>query len=405
MTAQVLDARSGRRALVATLSAAGVSMTGNAVSFIAVPWFVQTTTGQPVYTGLVGAATAAGVALGGLLSGPLLDRLGYRRMSIAFDLMAAAIVGSIPLLSSTVGLPIWALAAMVFTSGACGMGSATARQSLLPGLSAIASVRLARMSALYWTLQRMSLAFAALPAGLLIASIGPRNALLVDAGSLSIAAAIMAAVRASRHVSLGGEQHGYLRDLLEGLSFIRRDRLVVLIVGVAVVLAALDAPLLTVLLPVYAQAQGGSALLGQLVAAYAAGALVGTLSYGALAHRLSTRMLVIACLAAIGAGYGALWIASASTTYLVILALIGLSSGPLTPLIVTTVQARTPKHLLGRVTGTIFAAVLAAIPVGRAAGGYVVAFVGAPWMLVLVAASYLVAAGFLTLDRRFRQLT
>lgn len=404
MTAQGVGARNGRLALTTTLGAAGVSMTGNSVSFIAVPWFVQSTTGQPVYTGLVGAAAAAGVALGGLLSGPLLDRFGYQRMSVIFDLFAGAIIGLIPFLSLSIGLPMWALAAMIFASGACGIASATARQSLLPGLCAIASVRLARMSALYWTLQRMSLAFAALPAGLLIASVGPRNALLFDAGSLVVAATIMAAARAFRDVGMAVDRRGYLRELREGLSFMRRDHLIVLIVGVAVVLAALDAPLLTVLLPVYSQATDGAALLGQLVAAYAAGALVGTVSYGVVAHRLPIRVLVVGCLAAIGAGYSALWLAPNSTAYLIILALMGLSSGPLTPLIITTVQKRTPPQLLGRVTGAIFAAVLAAIPVGRAVGGYAVAFVGPSWMLVIAAASYLLASALLALDRRFRQL-
>ena len=65
---------------------------------IAIPWFVLSTTGSPTQTGLVAAAEIAPLVVFKALGGPLLDRLGPRRVTLACDLLSAVVVGSIPLL-------------------------------------------------------------------------------------------------------------------------------------------------------------------------------------------------------------------------------------------------------------------------------------------------------------------
>ena len=87
-----------RAPLVGGLTAEGISFIGTRVSMIAIPWFVLSTTGSATQTGLVAAAEIAPLVLFKALGGPLLDRVGPRRVTLVCDLGSALVVGSIPLL-------------------------------------------------------------------------------------------------------------------------------------------------------------------------------------------------------------------------------------------------------------------------------------------------------------------
>jgi len=83
------------------LSADAISMAGNAAALVAIPWFVLQTTGSASKTGITAAAGIVPVIISGLLGGPYVDRLGYRRASIIADLTSFAAVAAIPLLHAT----------------------------------------------------------------------------------------------------------------------------------------------------------------------------------------------------------------------------------------------------------------------------------------------------------------
>src|SRR3954466_15036880 len=87
-----------RAPLVAFLVANVVSICGTRVSAIAIPWFVLVTTGSPLKTGLVALAEMAPLVLSKALGGPLIDRVGPRRISVPADTASAALVAAIPLL-------------------------------------------------------------------------------------------------------------------------------------------------------------------------------------------------------------------------------------------------------------------------------------------------------------------
>lgn len=81
---------------------------------VAIPWFVLETTGSAAKTGLTGATIALGTGLAGLLGGPIVDRLGFRKTSVLADLMSGVTVALIPLLHLTAGLAFWQLFVLVF---------------------------------------------------------------------------------------------------------------------------------------------------------------------------------------------------------------------------------------------------------------------------------------------------
>ena len=399
----VAAVRIGRaQGLIAVLGASLVSMLGSSASFVAVPWFVLSTTGSVATTGLVSAATAAGVVISGLVFGPLLDGVGLRAMAVAADLVAAVAIGSIPLLHAQLGaVPMWAVAALTFTASAAGMVSSTARQSLLPALSAEAGAELPRVSAAYWAMQRATLVLAAAPVGILIATIGPLGVLWVDSATFVLASAIL--LVGLRTPGVSGEEDGYLDRLRAGLGFIRGDHLIRVVLVVAMLLTALEAPLLPVIVPSLAASDGGPGMLSRLVLAYAGGMLAGAIGYGLAAPRVPKQGFTVACLTIIGLGCLVLAWPAAQDWYPAALIVMGVATGPLAPLIVSTVQQRTPPPMVGRVTGALISSIMAAIPLSRAVSGYAIDTAGMGMFLGVSAASYFGCAGFILVSRRLRQ--
>ena len=106
-----MTAQARRKApLVALFAAEMVSLTGNMMTMVAIPWFVLQTTGSAARTGIVAAAGLVPIVVSGFMGGALVDRLGYRRASIVADLASSGAVAAIPLLHVTVGLAAISLA-------------------------------------------------------------------------------------------------------------------------------------------------------------------------------------------------------------------------------------------------------------------------------------------------------
>lgn len=377
-------------------------MLGSSATFVAVPWFVLSTTGSATKTGLVSAAAATGVVVSGLAFGPLLDRFGHRVMAVLADLVAAVAIGLVPLLHARLAtMPLSVVAALTFTASAAGMVSSTARQSLLPGLSAQAGAALPRVSAFYWTMQRATLVLAAVPVGILISVFGPLGALWANSATYFLASAILLFGLTVPEVA--AEREGYLARLIAGLGFMRRDGLIRSVLAMAILLTALEAPLLPVIVPSLAASGGGPGALGTLVLAYAGGMLLGAIGYGVAGTRLPKRAFTFGCLVTVGLGYLALVWQAGAAARIAALVVTGLATGPLAPLIVSTVQQRTPPQMLGRVTGALISSIMAAIPLGRAASGYAIDAAGMATFMVISAIAYIGCAIYLLSSQQLRR--
>src|SRR5512134_1376280 len=123
-----------RAPLLALYVADAVSLVGNVVAQLAVPWFVLVTTGSAALTGLAIFFNFLPIVLAAFFGGVVVDRLGFRAASIVADLASASAVAAIPLLHSTVGIELWQLMALVFLGALLDAPGTTARQALFPDL-------------------------------------------------------------------------------------------------------------------------------------------------------------------------------------------------------------------------------------------------------------------------------
>jgi MFS family permease len=357
--------------IYALFGASTISELGNVLTFVAVPWFVLQTTGSAAKTGLTGGAVTLAAVVAGFLSGPIVDRLGFKRMSIVADLASGVTVALIPLLYHTVGLAFWQLLVLVFLGGFLDGPGLTARQSIVPDLAGRTGMRIERANSALLAIQQLSFLLGPLLAGVLIAVLGPSNVLWVDAATFAVSAATIAmlvpssAQEADRPAEETRGVGRYLADLTEGLRFTRRDRLIFWIIATGVILNFLIVPLLSVVLPVYAERTYGSAVnLGLMLGGFGGGALVGSLLYGAIGHRLPRRVTAVSALVVLGLPIGALAAAPSLAVAVGALFVTGFGIGLPNPLVFTVVQERTPAEMLGRVMGALLALSMAAAPLG-----------------------------------------
>jgi MFS family permease len=285
-----------RAPLYALYAADAISLAGNAVAQLAIPWFVLTTTGSAAYTALAVFLNFLPIVLAGFLGGVIVDRLGFRTTSIVADLASSAAVAAIPFLSSTVGLELWALMALVFVGALLDAPGATARAALLPDLVDQAEIRLERASGIRSGIQQGAQLVGAPLGGVLVASIGATNALWLNAASFLVSAALVAVFVARPPKPTHEESRGhFLGELVEGLRFVWNERLLRALTLTVLVTNLLDAPL-PVVLAVLAESEYGSAAdLGLMYGVFGGAALVGSLTYGWIGHRWPRRRTFLLC--------------------------------------------------------------------------------------------------------------
>ncbi|HVM17016.1 MAG TPA: MFS transporter [Gaiellaceae bacterium] len=396
-----------RRPLVALLAADAVSLVGNVAALVAIPWFVLQETGRPALAGLVGFFTFLPPIVAGLLGGALVDRLGFRTASVVSDVASAVAVAAIPLLHVTVGLDLPVLYALVFLGALFDAPGATARRSLLPDVAGLAGMRLERATGIREGIQRGSVLVGAPLAGVLVATIGAVEVMWLNAASFLVSAVAIALVvpAAVRHADAEEDAARYFSRLASGLRFVYRDRLVRAVLLTVLLTNFLDAPLTPVLLPVFAtEAFGSPVSLGLILGTFGGFALLSSLLFSALGHRLPRRRTFVLAFVAASLPYVALSTLPSLPVTLAIAAAWGLAAGPLNPILGVVAYERVPAHMRGRVFGVAMAGSYAAIPLGALLGGLVVEAVGIAATLLGIGVCYLAVTGYGLVNPAFREM-
>ncbi len=312
--------------------------------------------------------------------GTLVDRLGDKKMSIISDIGSGVTVALIPLLYHTVGLEFWQLLVLVFVSALLDAPGNTARVSLLPDLAQAGEVNLERANALTQAIQRGAILVGPAAAGLLIAWIGSSNVLWLDAGTFAIPSSDLKPAEGSK----------YLDDLKEGMQFLRQNRLILTLMITVAITNFLDAPLFSVVMPVYAKEIFGDATkLGIIISSFGAGAMIGTLIFGAIGARLPRRPIYIVSFVLVGLPFWALAFTPPFPVVAGLLFLAGVMSGPINPLIMTVAQEHIPQEMRGRVFGMVSAGAFVAAPLGMVLAGYLLEYSSITITIFIIAAGYL----------------
>ncbi len=394
-----------RAPLYALYGAETISLAGNAVAQLAIPWYVLTTTGSAALTGLAVFFNFLPIVLAAFFGGVIVDRLGFRTTSVVADLASAAAVAAIPLLHTTVGIELWQLMALVFLGSLLDAPGATARAALLPDVVELAGARMERASGIRSGIQQSALLIGAPIGGVLVASFGATAALWLDAASFLVSAALVVVFVPRPAAPAATEERGrFFAELAEGMRFIWRQRVLRAVVLTVLLTNLLEAPFPVVTSVLAREEYGSAADLGLMFGVFGGGALVGSLVYSAIGHRLPRRRTFLWCFTGVPLAYLALATLPSLPVALVALAFAGLVAGPINPLLFTVTTEIVPAHLRGRVFGAVRGGAWAAIPLGTLLGGVLAGAIGvaATFLAIGVLLSVVVAYGFI--NPAFREM-
>ncbi|WP_327710932.1 MFS transporter [Streptomyces sp. NBC_00464] len=389
----------GRLPLIAVLSANSISTAGTSLTLIGVPWFVLETTGSAGRAGLVAFCATLPIVVSALIGGPVIDRIGRRRVAIGSDTVCGLAVAAVPLLYYADALAFWMLCALMALNGLAHTPGNTARYVLVPDLAEHAGTTLARAASLFDAVSRGARMVGAALAGVLIALVGAETVLLLDAATFLVSAALIAAgvrgVRAAEPVKDAAPVSlpTYRRELREGYAYLFGNRLLLGVVVMVLFMNGTDQGWNAVLLPVHASAElGGARDLGLLTALFGAGGLTGALLYGAVGHRYARRTVFTVCVVLCGAPRFLVAALTGTTLPLAVtMVLSGIAGGVLNPILTTVIYGSVPDVLRSRVSGAITAGCELAMPVGGLAAGLLVESAGATGALLAMGAVYLIA--------------
>ena len=392
-SAEGANVRRVRIGVVALLTASGLSGLGDMMAAIALPWFVLQATGSPALTALTGFASLVPLVVGGIVGGAVVDRFGFRPVSIAADLASGLTIAIIPILALVEAIEVWHVIVLVFLGSVLDIPGITARQSALPALAELARIRLDRLTAAAETIRRITHLVGPPLAGLLIAAIGPTAVIWIDVVSFAISAALVFVLVPVIRATVDGDVAHWFARVREGFAFLFRDpllRTLILIIGAVNILMN---PIFLVVLPVYAnQATGSATDLGLLIGAFGVGSVTSSITYGALAERVSRAAVLRVGLFLTGMPVWVLATVPPVAVALPVMLAIGLSAGAIGPLILTVLGERTPEALRGRVFGTYATLVNGAIPFGVLITGLLLEWMPLGLAVGIIAALYTLVA-------------
>lgn len=384
-----------------------VTNAGDSLYSVAAIWLVYTLGGSTFYTGLAGFLTTLPMGLQ-FLAGPLVDRWPLRGTLVATQVIQGLLVLVIPItamfgwLNVTIVLIVVPLAALVgqvtFPTETAALPRIVTAEQLVPANSVFA-----------FAYQGTNLTFSAL-AGVLVAVIGAVALYLVDLGTFMVAAILFVTLRLRRApdeavpeprgANLYAPLRRYVADLGVGLRVVRNSVLLKIVSGSAVVNLMIGATL--AVLPAFADTRGGAKVYGALMAALAAGLLLGALLAPLVQRYPYSRVMIITTVISCVA-----WVSSSIVTWVpATVLLFGVAWVPIgakNVVFFALVQRVVPAGLLGRVSSTLSSVASVILPLGYLIGGSAGARLGSRSIVVASGVGFLAVAAYWLLDPQLRQ--
>jgi MFS family permease len=366
-----------------------LSLIGDRVTAIVLPFAVLSIGGSATDVGIVVAAGFVPFMILGLIGGVVADRIDRRRILIASDLVRLATQAVAGVLLVWGHAEVWHLAALTAVFGAADSFFTPAFGGLVPQTIAERS-HLQSASALRgMAISAGSIAGPVLGA-LLVAGIGEGGALLVDAGTFGISVACLVALRP--RVVERGDPEPFAADLKGGWREVRERPWVWSFLLSMIAYHVIVLPSIFVLGPVLMEDElDGATSWAIIVTAFGVGSIVANLVLLRWRPRFALRAAAVGLMAAscqaviIGSGLPVVAIAS-----LELFAAIGVSS--YFTLWETSLQEHIPEAALSRVTSYDYAASAGTIPIGTLLAGPVSDAVGIHATLAAMSAIGVAAA-------------
>jgi MFS family permease len=377
-----------------------ISMLGDQFTMIALPWLVLKMTGDALALGLVVALMSVPRALFMLFGGALVDRYSPKRVLMLTKYANALLLGALAVLVLSGHQNLHLVGALALAIGVSTAFSVPSSTSLLPHV--VTPELLAPANGILMGVRQVTMLAGPLLAGLLFALAGDGSAASGGALGLglafgfdcfSFAVSAWTLSRVATHPGPQAAPQPLLRAVGAGLAMVWQDvalRTAFIYWGIC---ACILGGIMQVGLPVLADTRlHGASALGVLMGAASAGTLVGMATTGLTRKlrlgNLGTTLLAVDMVVAallFPLGYiTALWQAG------VVFAVIGVLGGTMQVAVLTWIQRRVPRAMLGRTMSIFMFIFMGLAPLTAAVAGWVMRYIA---LAELFAGASLLLAG------------
>lgn len=368
-------------------SAEILSTGGSQMMRAALAWQLFELTRNPLQLGFLGLARFLPLLLFGLWGGVLADRGDRRRTLMVAQLALMAASAALAVAAFTGNVQPWNIYAFAMLAAVFGAVAAPTRSALIPAL--VPERELAGAMAMNGLASQVGGVVGPALAGVLIAAYGVAPLYLFDAFSFAVVAVVLLRLRARPIVPPIGRRGA--AAVVEGLRFLWLTPILLGVMGLDFLATFFGAS--SVLMPIFAEEVlgGGPRTLGLLLAAPAAGAVLGSLAMAAGRLPMRPGRGVLLAIAAYGAcilGFGLsgnLWLS------LLFLAGEGAADAVSMALRHTVRNLVTPDALRGRIAAAHSTFAMGGPQLGEFESGLVASAFGAPAAVALGGLGTLIA--------------
>ena len=173
-----------------------ISVIGDALYVVALPWLILTTGGNAQELGIVLAAYGIPRAVSMLAGGCLSDRLRPRRVMLIEDTVRLLLVGLLAVIALGEHPTLWQLCAIAVPLGAFGGAFLPASQAILP--ETLSQDDLQAGNGLMMASRQGANLLGSAVAGVVVAALTAAAALAIDAGTFLVSALSLALMRSTR---------------------------------------------------------------------------------------------------------------------------------------------------------------------------------------------------------------
>ena len=369
-----------------------ISLVGTWMQQVAQAWLVLQLTHDPIWLGIVAAAQFIPVMVLGLFAGVAADALPKRRVLLWTQIVMMALAAVLAVLVIGDVVQVWMILVLAFLLGIANAVDMPVRQSF--AIELVGREDVGAAVALNSAMFNGARVIGPAAAGLAIAAFGVGPAFAINA--LSFLAVIVGLsmmdereLQVPTRVARPDSARAVVRNLREGLVFVRRTQLVLVAVLVVGSVATVGMNF-GVLIPAFAEGElvSGAAGYGFLMAASGVGSLLAAmrLVFGGRPRpvRLATGALIL------GAASLALAATREFPVALGLMVLVGFGSILMAATGNATIQLSVPDHLRGRVMSVYTTVFSASVPIGGLAMGAVASVFGVPAAIAIGGALTLV---------------
>jgi len=363
-----------------------VSLTGTAMTFVALPWFVLVTTGSTAKLGWVMAAQILPVGVSGIPSGSLVAHIGAKRAMLVSDAARGPLMVVLPILQWTGHLSFATVLVVAFAVGCFTAPYYASARIVVTEVVGDDERVVAEVNAVLGGANQVTQIAGPVLAGVLIAATSASTVLVIDAGTYVFSFLTIATfVRAGKRVQATPESRG----MLAGLRFLMRDPMLGPLLAVACVLNLVVMGMLVGINALAYFHYSSAHVAGYLFGAFGVGSLIGAVFAQRLVRRVDLLKLAAFGIVLMPLPLYAFAVAIPWAVAILVFGTFGLFGGLVNPPILGILTTRPPEALRPKVMTAVMTIATGAGPLGFLGAGEALRYVS---LRVL----FLVVAGLLT---------